>query len=138
MKYQFYNHLPIEAKSIREKVFVEEQGFENEFDDIDSICIHLVVFDDCNEAVGCARMYEEDRVMVLGRIAVIKDKRELHLGSQILNQLELKAKELGFKQTKLSAQVRASQFYIKNGYMKQGEEYLDEYCPHINMKKELK
>ena len=32
MNYQFYKTLPQEAKMIREKVFVEEQGFNNEFD----------------------------------------------------------------------------------------------------------
>ena len=33
MNYQFFNKLPEEAKMIRQKVFVEEQGFQNEFDE---------------------------------------------------------------------------------------------------------
>ncbi|MEG0275935.1 MAG: GNAT family N-acetyltransferase [Coprobacillus sp.] len=137
MKYQFYNELNQDARKIREAVFVEEQGFKNEFDDIDNHCLHLVIYEN-NQAIGCARMYQKDKTMVLGRIAVIKSKRELHLGSYILDILELKAKELGFLEVNLSAQVRAKNFYIKNDYHENGEEYLDEYCPHVNMKKGLK
>ncbi len=46
MKYQFYNQLPKDAKFIREEVFMKEQGFLNEFDDIDSRCLHLVIGDE--------------------------------------------------------------------------------------------
>lgn len=135
MKFQFYDKLPIEAKMIRQSVFIEEQGFQNEFDDIDSFALHLVVFD--GQPVGCARMFRQDDVMMLGRIAVLKEKRAMHIGSQILNALELKAKELGFQEVALSAQVNASAFYEKNGYQKEGQEYLDEHCLHIHMKKRL-
>lgn len=130
----FFETLPTDAKMIREKVFMEEQGFQNEFDDIDFKALHLVLYQE-QKPVGCARMFEEDGTMTLGRIAVLKEYRHLHLGSLILQHLERKAKELGFHKTQLSAQVRASDFYMKNGYAKEGEEYLDEYCPHIHMVK---
>lgn len=133
MKFQFYNELPIEAKNIREKVFVEEQGFKNEFDDIDHQAIHLVAFED--EAIGCARMFPQGEAMILGRIAIVKKEREKHRGSQILQALEHKAKELGYQEVVLSAQVQAKNFYIKNGYKEYGEIYFDESCPHIHMKK---
>lgn len=136
MKFQFYDKLPMEAKKIRQSVFVEEQGFHNEFDEIDDNALHLVVFD--QEAIGCARMFSQNNIMVLGRIAVIKEKRALHIGSQILNALESKAKELGFQEVVLSAQVNAYHFYEKNGYQREGEEYMDEHCPHIQMRKILK
>lgn len=135
MKYQFYNELPKDAKYIREEVFMKEQGFQDEFDEIDDHCLHLVIEDD--KAIGCARMYEKNNEMVLGRIAVLKEYRHLHIGSYILKTLEEKAKELGYSKVVLSAQVRAQLFYEKNGYQTQGEEYLDEYCPHIFMYKEL-
>lgn len=136
MEFQFYNELIEDAKKIREKVFVEEQGFQQEFDDIDLTCIHMVMYDQ-SQPIGCARMYEDNGDMVFGRIAVLKEYRHKHLGSQILVQLEKKAQDLGYNKVVLSAQVRASEFYVKNGYVAYGEEYLDEYCPHIHMKKEL-
>ena len=136
MKYQFYNELPDDAKMIREKVFIDEQGFENEFDDIDHHCLHLVIYQE-NQPVGCARMFEDNHQMIFGRIAVLKDYRHLHLGSEILQHLETKAKELGFQTVCLSAQVQATNFYLKNGYQAYGEEYLDEFCPHIHMQKQI-
>ena len=136
MKFVFYKELIEDAKMIRQKVFVEEQGFENEFDDIDQRSLHLVVYQD-NEPIGCARMYPERENMILGRIAVVKEYRALHIGSDILHVLELKAKELNYQTVCLSAQVRAKSFYQKNGYIHFGEEYLDEYCPHVYMKKKI-
>lgn len=46
MNTKTYTTLPQEAKDIRIKVFMKEQGFENEFDDIDQISSHIVVFDE--------------------------------------------------------------------------------------------
>ena len=136
MNYQFFNVLPVEAKMIREQVFVEEQGFQNEFDDIDARSWHLVIYD-YHTPIGCARMYDENGVVIFGRIAVIKEKRHKHLGSYILHELEKKARELGYLEAMLSAQVNAKAFYEKNGYVAYGEEYLDEFCPHILMEKSL-
>lgn len=136
MEYKFYNELNDEAIYIRKEVFMKEQGFINEFDDIDHHCLHLVIYDN-NKPIGCARMYEDNHNMTLGRIAVLKEYRGKKAGSYIMSILENKAKELGYKKTVLSAQLRASQFYILNGYIQSGEQYLDEYCPHIHMEKIL-
>lgn len=136
MNYKFYNELVQDAIFIREEVFVKEQGFQNEFDDIDHHCLHLVVYKD-DKAIGCARMFEEHKKMTLGRIAVLKDYRKQNVGTYIMKQLEHKAKELGYSITALSAQVRASDFYKNQGYVQSGEEYYDEYCPHIHMEKIL-
>lgn len=133
MHYKIGKMLFKEAKDIREKVFVEEQHFENEFDDIDSWAIHLVVYD--KEAIGCARMYDDNGVMILGRIAVLKEKRALHAGSYILSVLEKHARELGYHEVVLSAQLQAKPFYAKNGYISYGDVYYDEHTPHIHMKK---
>ena len=132
MNYQFFNVLPVEAKMIREQVFIEEQGFQNEFDDIDARSWHLVIYD-YHTPIGCARMYDENGVVIFGRIAVIKEKRHKHLGSYILHELEKKARELGYLEAMLSAQVNAKAFYEKNGYVAYGEEYLDEFCPHLHV-----
>ena len=43
LKYKFFDYLPQEAKDIRTEVFVNEQKFENEFDDIDDIAYHLII-----------------------------------------------------------------------------------------------
>ena len=43
MKIKVYDYLPQEAINIRTTVFSEEQGFKNEFDDIDKIATHIVL-----------------------------------------------------------------------------------------------
>ena len=42
----FYDALPPEAAAIRQAVFVEEQGFQEEFDAIDRHALHLLLFAD--------------------------------------------------------------------------------------------
>lgn len=43
-----------DAFEIRRRVFMEEQGYTDEFDDIDDTCIHIVLYKD-GEPAGCAR-----------------------------------------------------------------------------------
>ena len=43
MTIKCYDKLPDEAVKIRTLVFVEEQGFKNEFDSIDEIAAHIVM-----------------------------------------------------------------------------------------------
>lgn len=127
-----------EAAEIRKTVFVDEQGFENEFDDTDGYAFHAVLFSEDNFPIACGRLYSSDgKRFIIGRIAVLKQFRRMGLGEKIVTSLENKAGELGGTETELSAQVRAKGFYEKLGYSPFGEEYLDEYCPHIAMRKKL-
>ena len=67
---------------------MEEQGFQNEFDDIDSTATHLVLFDGDVPAAVC-RFFpgEEPGVYIFGRLAVRKDYRGRHLGSIVLPRM---------------------------------------------------
>ncbi|MDO4943775.1 MAG: GNAT family N-acetyltransferase [Ruminococcus sp.] len=123
-----------DAKLIRENVFVYEQGFEKEFDDIDPKAVHCVVYGG-GFPVAAGRMFNCDGQAHIGRIAVVKAYRGKKIGSTVVSALEDYAKAHGYKETALSAQVRAKEFYQKLGYKEFGEEFFDEYCPHIMMKK---
>lgn len=138
MEFKIYNELPNEAKDIRTNVFINEQGFKNEFDDCEKISHHILCFVDGN-AVGTARFFKDDETgnYHLGRIAVLKEFRKLHIGSKMLEFAENEIKKLGGKKIIISAQVRAKGFYKKCGFTEIGDEYLDEYCPHIEMHKSL-
>ena len=130
--YTFYDHIPAQAKYIREEVFVKEQGFHHEFDEIDSRAIHLVIFVE-GQAAGTARMFleqEGDTAFTVGRVAVLPQYRGLHLGNQMLALLEEKARELGIQRIALSAQCRVQPFYEKNGYIAMGEVYGRILPPH--------
>ena len=135
--HKFYSELPKEAIEIRTEVFVDEQGFEEEFDKKDKECLHLVMFcDGVPAAVG--RIYtDEEKVYAAGRIAVRKQFRGHKLGAEIMRLLEEKARELGAERMWVSAQCRVREFYEKSGYIAEGEVYLDQFCPHIHMEKSL-
>lgn len=135
---KFFDRLPEAAKNIRITVFVEEQGFCNELDEIDSTAIHALLFRD-GKAVATARMFSENggKSFKVGRIAVLKEFRGLDLGTEIVTAMINKAKALGAEKCDVSAQCRAKGFYEKLGFIAEGEEYLDEYCPHIHMEMSL-
>ena len=113
-------------KNLRIEIFVKEQGVpeENEFDEYDLQVPHLVIFSD-GEPVATGRVipYGEDTVKI-GRIAVKKDKRGLHLGEKIVLELLRKSKEDGAKTVRVGAQTHAVGFYEKCGFEPDGEEMI--------------
>lgn len=133
-----YNFLCEEAKYIRTEVFMKEQGFKDEFDELDNKVPHVVLFIN-GKAAGTGRLLsgENKNNFVIGRVAVLKKYRKLHLGSKIINELEKIAKTSGGISIQLSAQCTAQGFYEKLGYLASGEIYLDESCEHIHMEKQL-
>ncbi len=135
---KFFDSLTQEEIDIRTTVFVEEQGFEEEFDTADETALHALIYVD-GKAVGCARLlkYNEESAYIIGRIAVLKEYRMLHLGSTIVNAMIEKAKELGGDTAIISAQCRAQGFYETLGFEASGEIYYEEYCPHIHMEKKI-
>lgn len=135
--YKKYNYLCEDSKRIRNEVFTQEQGFVNEFDNIDDIASHIVFYDN-NKAYGVCRYFKDDTLEYhIGRIAIIKSYRKRNLGNYIMKVAEENIIKDGGKRIVLSAQLQAKGFYERNGYISYGEAYLDEHCIHINMKKDL-
>lgn len=123
--------------AVRKAVFMDEQGYKNEFDEIDDICDYVTVYCD-GKLAGTGRTFpaEENGAYVFGRIAVLKEYRGLHLGAVILAELEKIAKEKGAKCAVLLAQQYAVGFYEKSGFSLCGDEIeYDEGQPHCRMKK---
>lgn len=77
-----------DARIVRTRVFMEEQGFQDEFDDIDDDprTIHVTLYD-ANALVGCARTFPDpDRPdqpgrWVFGRLAVLPEARRGGFGA---------------------------------------------------------
>lgn len=134
-----FSHLPQEAKEIREQVFILEQGFQKEYDQIDEIATHFVLYQD-GEAIGTCRVFlrKAPFEFMMGRLAVKKEWRGRGLGAQLLAGAERWAKESGGQCLVLHAQLQAKEFYEKVGYTAYGDVEYEEDCPHIWMKKELK
>ena len=122
-----------EARVIREEVFVEEQGFREEFDETDARAWHVVLYEG-GIAAATGRLFSEGGgVYHVGRVAVRKAYRGYGVGAQVMRALHRKARALGARELVLSAQVQARGFYEKLGYAAVGETYLDEHCPHVRM-----
>ena len=131
--------LPAEARKLRENVFIHEQGFQNEFDEIDESAHHVIYWEN-NRAIGTCRFFpaEEADTYYIGRMAVAKDHRHRQLGTVILEAAEDAIKKLGGQKVMLSAQVRAQTFYLRNGYTGDPEEvHMDEGEPHRWLYKKL-
>lgn len=129
--------LPPAAQALRQAVFMEEQGFSYEFDQQDNASLHLVLYDG-GEAVACCRMFPDGPdSWHIGRVAVKKDHRGRHLGEAVMREAEAALALKGARKVALSSQVQASGFYEKLGYVRTGDEYLDEHCPHVDMEKLL-
>lgn len=137
--FKTYKTLPEDAVFIRKSVFIEEQGFFNEFDDKDKTAKHIVLYNDENKAIAVCRYFfdEEKGFWVVGRIAVLKEFRHKNYGSLILFEAQRQAKAEGIKELHLAAQTQAAGFYQKQGFKAYGEEFLEEDCPHIWMRKKL-
>ena len=133
-----YGRLPEEAVRIREEVFMKEQGFQEEFDEIDGYAVHLVLFCDGAAAAVC-RFYpgKEEGDYLLGRLAVRKEFRGKNLGALLVAKAEREIRKEGGQTVRLHAQRRVQPFYEKQGYTAYGETDFDEDCPHVWMKKSL-
>lgn len=140
MDYKLFNNvLPKEAIDIRFQVFTLEQGFDkdDDLDDIDNKSIHILIYID-NKAIATGRMFKEDELTYhIGRLAVLKEYRHLGVGNFILSIFERLAKEAGANQINIGSQIDKADFYIKCGYKKYGDIFIDAGYPHIMMRKSL-
>ena len=152
-----------DAFNVRRRVFMEEQGYTDEFDaiDDDSRCIHVTLYVD-GELAGCSRIFPEpleyaeapdapqspvssfdegvdsDAVYLLGRVAVLPEFRRRGLASSIVQASERAAHEAGAQLIKLHAQEYVQGLYVKEGYEQIAPvDYEDEGKPHVWMAKKL-
>ena len=127
--------LPEEARLLRTLIFIEEQGFVREFDDLDDAAVHIVAFDG-DKPIGTCRYYPRpDGSYAIGRLAVAREYRGKGVGSALVLEAERRVALLGAKTTVVSAQLRAAGFYRSLGYTEQGSPYPEEHVPHILMVK---
>lgn len=119
---------------------MEEQGFQNEFDEIDEEAVHILLFDAKGIPVATCRIFQENgkEEFILGRLAVIKEYRGKNLGSEVIRRAEDYLKHIQGKKLVLHAQCRVVDFYKKLGFTEYGEIDEEEGCPHIWMEKEIK
>ena len=138
MKIELYFDLPDHGVQIRKQVFVEEQGFQEEFDELDAQAAHLVLYKR-RKPVGVCRVYEDkaNGRWIFGRLAVLPKYRNRHYGAKLVQAAQEYVRGVGGTKMHLHAQCQASGFYEKQGFTPYGEIEPEEGCPHIWMQKTI-
>jgi len=123
-------------KSIREAVFIREQGIpaELEWDGSDESCRHALALSHQGDAIGCGRMQPNGHI---GRISVLPQWRKQKVGTAIMEALLDYARAHDYKQVDVDAQTYALPFYRSFGFSEQGDEFMDAGLPHIKMTMKL-
>ena len=152
-----------DAEHVRRVVFMEEQGYENEFDEIDEApsCIHVTIYVD-GDVAGCARVFPEElehtadteapaspacdfdegieagETYIMGRVAVLPAYRRRGLASKVVAAADEAARDAGAKLIKLHAQEYVIPLYARAGYIQiAAVDYEDEGQPHAWMARRL-
>ena len=121
------------AQVVRYEVFVLEQKvpLEMEWDEMDALSLHAVAYDSDGKASATGRLLPDGHI---GRMAVLRTMRGKQIGSAILQALMTEAKKRGDRAVVLNAQTSAEQFYLRHGFAREGDEFMEAGIPHIQMR----
>lgn len=125
-----------DARRVRHDVFVMEQRVpvDIERDEYDALSLHAVAYDPGGLPVGTGRLLPDAHI---GRMAVLRAKRGQGVGARLLQALIQAAHEQSYPAVILSAQTHAQGFYENQGFISEGEIYLDAGIEHILMRRRL-
>lgn len=127
-----------EAKQLRLRVFSTEQGVspEADIDGLDPAATHLVAVRR-GSVVGTCRLRFPGGRCKLERMVVEQSLRQTGIGSEMLVEAEHEALRQGASEMVLHAQRQVEGFYAAGGYVAEGEPFLEEGMPHVQMRKQL-
>ncbi len=126
--------------ALRRAVFEIEQNIPRPLDrdPFDYSADHVVAFDERGRCVGTGRIVRLDsRTAQVGRMAVAADQRKHGVGALVLEALERMASMRGLTEIIVHSQIAAESFYRNRGYVREGEQFLDQGVPHVLMRKKL-
>jgi len=128
--------------ALRSEIFVVEQNcVYQDIDGKDKNAVHIIGKNE-KEIVAYARIFVRGEpysdFTSIGRVLVKKKSRGKSLGHQLMafcvKYIETNKPKCSIK---ISAQTHLEKFYYKHGFRKQGESYLEDGIPHIEMLKEV-
>lgn len=125
-----------DLRAVRETVFILEQKVpeEEEWDDLDPHCHHVLARDEAGRPVGTGRLTPEHKI---GRMAVLREWRDKGVGSALLVALVDKARSLGWTEVRLNAQVSALDFYARHGFEPYGPRFMEAGIEHQAMRRAI-
>lgn len=122
-----------DVRYVRMAVFVFEQQIpaEDEFDEQDPQCHHVLARDQDGKPIGTGRLTADGQI---GRLAVLKEWRGQGVARSVLRALLEKAQTLGLSTVTANAQQTDSGFYQKFGFDRQGDVFMEAGIPHQAMR----
>jgi predicted GNAT family N-acyltransferase len=127
------------ARDLRVRVFCGEQGVDasEELDDLDEVATQIVGLDESGVIATCRLRELQEGRWKLERMVVEKGLRGSGVGARLLSGAETEARERGAAEMVLHAQRRAESFYASNGYVAEGETFMEAEIEHVRMTKAL-
>jgi len=128
-----------EILQLRSAVFVVEQDcVYQDLDGKDQKALHVIGFKE-NIVVAYTRIFKAGayfKETSIGRVVVAGDVRKYGYGVDIMKASIVAIKE-NYNETaiRISAQTYLLKFYTSLGFVRVGEEYLEDGIPHVNMMK---
>ena len=124
---------------LRYQVFVLEQGIlpELEFDETDAVYSYFLLMDDLTPVATLRYQKKTATCFQPDRFCVAKEYRHQGFGSKLLALAEKKAQQEGFLESYLVAEMSATEFYIKQGYLICTTPFLEDGISCVEMKKLL-
>ncbi len=122
---------------LRSEVFVVEQNcVYQDLDYKDQKALHVIGYKN-DKIVAYTRIFKSGiyfKEASIGRVVVAKPEREFNYG-KLLMKASITAIEKEYNETliRISAQKYLLKFYNSLGFTEEGEEYLEDGIPHINM-----
>lgn len=119
------------ATPVRFDVFVSEQGIDPaiEIDDADPQSLHCVALIG-DSVVGTARLLPDGHI---GRMAVRSLFRRHGIGGLMLERLIGSGFEQGHERIVLNAQAYVESFYLRHGFIRDGDRFILEGIEHVRM-----
>jgi YbgC/YbaW family acyl-CoA thioester hydrolase len=135
-----WDELARDAQQIRRAVFVDEQKIpaEMEWDGADPSCTHAVAYNRFGVPLATGRLLEHvPGVAKIGRMAVSQTMRGSRVGRAVLDALMGAAREQGFREAVLHAQMSAAPFYGRAGFTERGPAFDEAGITHVEMVRTL-
>jgi predicted GNAT family N-acyltransferase len=127
-----------QALELRRRVFCGEQGvsLEADRDGQDDEAIQVVCLR-TGSVLGTCRVVVRGGLGRLGRMAVEPAVRGRGIGAELLVEAERAAREVGATRMRLHAQAAAVSLYVRGGYERVGEPFMEEGIEHVTMERSL-
>jgi len=125
-----------DLRLVRDRVFIHEQQVpaDLERDALDPQCMHVLARDADGQAIGTGRLTPDHRI---GRMAVLRAWRGRGVGNAMLLALMQQARERGWREVSLHAQASAIEFYLRHGFVPEGERFFEAGIEHQSMRRML-